>query len=249
MSIFSINIFGIHIAPTYYGLAYALGFILGYYFLRKLRFIKETELEDLMMYAFFGVILGGRFGYILFYNLSFYLTTPSEILKFWNGGMSFHGGVIGVIIAMIIFSKRYKKDFFDIGDNLVCALPIGLFLGRIGNYINKELLGMPYEGFLAVYKGGIGYFPSPLLEAFLEGIILFFLINHLYKKRKHKGEIGGFFLLFYGIFRFSVEFIRQPDPQLGYISGFLTMGQILSIPMIIAGVYLVYFFKGYPNEK
>ncbi|EKE26040.1 MAG: hypothetical protein ACD_4C00459G0004 [uncultured bacterium (gcode 4)] len=249
MKIFDITIFWIQIAPSYYGLAYALGFILGFYFLKKRKFLSEIDLENLVIYIFFWVILGWRIWYILFYNLDFYISNPFEILAFWHGWMSFHGWVIWVIIAMLIFSKVNNKNFFDISDNVVCALPIGLFLWRIWNYINKELLWKPYEWFLAVYKDWIWYFPSPLLEAFLEWIILFFLLNHFYRKRKYKWEIWWYFLFFYGIFRFSVEFIRIPDSQIWYVFWWLTLWQILSIPMIIIWIYFAYFFKKHPDEK
>ncbi|MCK9272888.1 prolipoprotein diacylglyceryl transferase [Candidatus Gracilibacteria bacterium] len=250
MHIFSVNLFGITIAPSYYGLMYGLGFIAGYLIIKKRGLLSEVFLDNLTLYIFFGVILGGRIGYILFYNLSFYLQNPSEILKFWHGGMSFFGGAIGVILAMIIFARKYKKSFYDIADNVVTILPIGLGLGRVGNYLNKELLGFEYSGFLAVYKNGIGYFPSPLLEALLEGLVLYFILSFLFKRRKYLGQIGGGFLFFYGIFRFLIEFVRTPDAQIGYIFGWITIAQIMSFPMILVGLYFGLFFKKYPaNAK
>lgn len=145
MPIFSITLFGLHIAPTWYGLMYALGFMGGYLILRARKILSEKELESLLMYVFFGVLLGGRLGYVLFYNLPYYLAYPAQILATWQGGMSFHGGVIGVILAMILFAKVHKKSFLSIADNVTSILPIGLGLGRIGNYINGELLGFsPY---------------------------------------------------------------------------------------------------------
>lgn len=242
MKIFDIIIFWIHVAPSYYGLAYAMGFILWYYFLKRKNFLPEKQLDPLITYIFFWVIFGWRIWYILFYNLAFYINNPSEILAFWHWWMSFHWWLLWVVLAIFIFSKKYKKNFFDLWDNVVCALPIWLFLWRIWNYLNWELLWKPYSWFLAVYENWAWYFPSPLLEAFLEWIVLFIIINSLFKRRKHFWEISWYFLLFYWIFRFLVEFIRLPDPQIWYIF-WLTLGQILSIPMIIFWIYLAFFFK------
>ncbi|MDD2565329.1 MAG: prolipoprotein diacylglyceryl transferase [Candidatus Gracilibacteria bacterium] len=248
MKIFDITLFGIQIAPSYYGLMYAMGFIFGYLILKRRKFLAETELDSLVTYIFFGVILGGRLGYILFYDFSYYLSNPSQLFAVWKGGMSFHGGAIGVIIAMYFFAKKYKKSYLKITDNIVTILPIGLGLGRIGNYLNKELLGRTYSGFLAVEKDGAKYFPSPLLEALLEGLVLYFILNYIFKKSKTPGETSGAFLTFYAVFRFLIEFIRVPDIQLGYIFNWLTMGQILSIPMFIVGIYFWLFFNKNSNE-
>ncbi|MDD3645997.1 MAG: prolipoprotein diacylglyceryl transferase [Candidatus Gracilibacteria bacterium] len=277
MQIFEITLFGITIAPTYYGLMYALGFLAGYYVIRYRTSsqpstpghsllteanspcpLKEKEqehlnspllqrrgvrgevelLDDLLLYIVAGVILGGRLGYVIFYNLTSYIENPLDILKVWEGGMSFHGGVIGVIIAMYLFSKRYKVGFLKLSDEITAVLPIGLGLGRIGNYLNKELLGFPYNGPLAVN----GNFPSPLLEALLEGVVLFIILNLVYKNRKFDGQIASLFLIFYGVFRIIVElFFRLPDANIGYIAGYFTLGTLLSIPMIIAGFY--YYVK------
>lgn len=183
MPIFSVTLFGIHIAPSWYGLMYALGFFAGYWILKRRKILSETELESLVLYVFFGVLLGGRLGYVLFYNLSYYLSHPVEILQTWHGGMSFHGGVIGVIIAMIFFSKMHRKSFLIIADSVTSILPIGLGLGRIGNYLNGELLGFAnYTGPFSVEKNGVSYFPSPLLEAVLEGVVLFIILNFLLRK-------------------------------------------------------------------
>ncbi|NCP77363.1 prolipoprotein diacylglyceryl transferase [bacterium] len=169
MTIFSITLFGIHIAPSWYGLMYALGFFIGYWILKRRKILSDVELESLIFYVFIGVLIGGRLGYVLFYNLPFYLANPLEIIQTWHGGMSFHGGVIGVIIAMILFSQINRKPFLIIADHITSVLPIGLGLGRIGNYLNGELLGFAnYTGPLAVIKNGVSYFPSPLLEATLE---------------------------------------------------------------------------------
>lgn len=238
MKIFEITLFGITIAPSYYGLMYAIGFLLGYWIILKRKKIEEDALDSLLIYIFFGVMLGGRLGYVLFYNLQYYIENPMKVFAVWNGGMSFHGGMIGVIIAMILFSVMNKKSFYMIADEVTAVLPIGLGLGRIGNYLNKELLGRPYSGFLAVEKNGLSYFPSPLLEAFLEGIVLWFILLFIRKTKHTDGQVAWAFLFFYGVFRFLVEFIRIPDIQIGYIAfGWVTMGQILSLPMILFGIY------------
>ena len=248
MSIFSITLFGIHIAPSWYGLMYALGFLAGYFILRSRKILSETELESLIFFVFCGILLGGRLGYVLFYNLPYYLAHPIEILQTWHGGMSFHGGVIGVIIAMVLFARIHKKSFLSISDHVTSILPIGLGFGRIGNYLNGELLGFAnYTGPFAVVKNGISYFPSPLLEATLEGVILFGILFLLGRKNTFLGKIATSFLFWYGVFRFSIEFIRTPDVGLGYLAFGLTMGQILSIPMIAIGGILYFYFK--PSYK
>ncbi|MDD5377304.1 MAG: prolipoprotein diacylglyceryl transferase [Candidatus Gracilibacteria bacterium] len=244
MAIFSITLFGIHIAPTWYGLMYALGFLAGYILIQRREILSDTELESLLFFVFLGVLLGGRLGYVLFYNFPYYLSHPLEILQTWKGGMSFHGGVIGVIIAMLLFALMYKKSFLIIADNVTSILPIGLGLGRIGNYLNGELLGFsPYTGPLAVIKDRVSYFPSPLLEALLEGVVLFSILYLLMKKNRFPGKIATSFLIWYGVFRFCIEFVRTPDAGLGYLAFGLTMGQILSIPMIAIGTILYFFFK------
>ena len=217
---------------------YVLGFVSGYLILKKRRVFSLTQLDSLIFAIFLGVILGGRLGYVLFYDLPYYLTHPLDVFKTWQWWMAFHGAVIGVILAMIYFAKKQKLNFYAIADQITSILPIGLGLGRIGNYINKELLGMPYTGFLAVQKNGHSFFPSPLLESFLEWIVLWCIVSYVLKHKKRDGQVAGVFLFFYGIFRFSVEFVRTPDIQLGYLFGnWLTMGQVLSIPMILAGMY------------
>lgn len=249
MAIFSITLFWIHIAPSWYGLMYALGFIGGYLILKSRKILSETELDSLMFFIFLGVFLGGRLGYVLFYNLPYYLAHPIEILETWHGGMSFHGGVIGVIVAMIFFARVHKKSFLLIADHVTSILPIWLWLGRIGNYLNGELLWFAnYTGPLAVIKNGVSYFPSPILEATLEGVILFLILFLLRRKNTFPGKIASSFLIWYGIFRFSIEFIRTPDVGLGYLTLGLTMGQILSVPMIITGIILYLFFRNSYSE-
>ncbi|MDD2871323.1 MAG: prolipoprotein diacylglyceryl transferase [Candidatus Gracilibacteria bacterium] len=245
MTIFELDIFGLTVAPTYYGLMYAIGFMAGYYIIKKRAVIKPEIMDDLFLYVFLGVVLGGRFGYILFYNLSTYISSPLDIFKVWEGGMSFHGGVLGVLLAMYLFSRKYKLSFLVLADQITLILPIGLGLGRIGNYLNKELLGYsPYNGFLSVDVNGVGYFPSPLLESVLEGFVLYFVLLYFYNKKHNPGQIASLFLIFYGLFRIFVEaFFRMPDSQLGYIFGYFTMGEILTAPMLLIGLYLYFRFK------
>ncbi|MGE4443442.1 MAG: prolipoprotein diacylglyceryl transferase [Candidatus Altimarinota bacterium] len=245
MTIFEINIFGFTLAPSYYGLMYALGFIAGYYYILKKNILKKEELENLFFYVFLGVILGGRIGYILFYDFSAYLANPIDILKVWEGGMSFHGGFLGVVISVILFAKKYKINFWKIIDELAVIVPVGIGLGRIGNYLNKELLGYAnYSGLFAVEKNGISYFPSPLLEAFLEGFVLLIMLYFINKNKTFFGQTSAFFLIGYGIFRVIVElFFRTPDAHIGYIFGFLTLGSLLSIPMIIIGIILFFILR------
>lgn len=223
---------------------YALGFLAGYVIIKRRKILSDAELESLLFFVFLGVLLGGRLGYVLFYNLPYYLAHPIEVLYTWQGGMSFHGGVIGVIVAMFLFARMHRKSFLIIADNITSILPIGLGLGRIGNYLNGELLGFsPYIGPLAVVKNGVSHFPSPLLEATLEGVVLFLILYFLRQRDIFPGKIATSFLVWYGIFRFCVEFVRTPDLGLGYPAFGLTLGQILSIPMIVIGIILYYFFK------
>ncbi|QFR39216.1 prolipoprotein diacylglyceryl transferase [Candidatus Gracilibacteria bacterium 28_42_T64] len=245
MNIFEINVLGFTIAPSYYGLMYALSFIIGYLIIRRRGYVKSILLDDLLFYIFLGVILGGRMGYVLFYNFSHYLSNLGDILKIWEGGMSFHGGVIGVVIAMYIFSKKKKLNFYLLSDEVTAVLPIGLGLGRLGNYLNKELLGYsPYNGFLAIEKNGTSYFPSPLLESLLEGLFLYIILLYFYKKRQFGGQIASLFLIVYGIFRLLVEiFFREPDSHIGYIYNYFTVGEILTLPMIMLGLGLYIYLR------
>ncbi|MDA9128897.1 prolipoprotein diacylglyceryl transferase [Candidatus Gracilibacteria bacterium] len=243
MKIFEISLFGITFGPSYYGLMYALAFIYGFWAIKKTQKYSEVERESLFFYLFIGVILGGRIGYILFYNLSSYISDPLSVLRVWEGGMSFHGGLIGFAIATLMFTKKYKRNFLEVIDDLALIVPIGLFFGRIGNYINKELLGFPYEGFLAVETPEGSFFPSPLVEAFLEGLVIFVILKSVSQKQKFRGQLASLFLILYGVFRTFVEiFIRTPDIQIGYYFGFLTQGSILSLIMTIIGFILYKYF-------
>ena len=244
MSIFTITIFWITLSPSYYWLMYALWFLAWYYIIKKRSIIAWNKLEDLFLYIVFWVILWWRLGYILFYNIANYIENPFNIFKVWEGWMSFHWWVIWVIVAMLLFSYTKKINFYKVADQVTLVLPIWLWLWRIWNYLNNELLWFWwYNWFLAVYKNWIWYFPSSLVEMLLEWITLFIILNYLYKNISlKKWQIASLFLILYWIFRIVVEiFFRMPDVQIWYIYGFLTMWEILSIPMIV--IWACLFFK------
>lgn len=219
----------------------------------------REQLGDLVFYVAIGIVLGGRIGYILFYNLPYYLASPIRMLEVWDGGMSFHGGLIGVMIAGAIYASRHNRHFFDIMDYIAPVVPIGLGAGRLGNFINGELWGkvanLPWSmklpcsdpRFYRYCPGhpGVGFSPphqpSQLYELLLEGVTLFIILWWFSSKPRPRMAVAGVFSLGYGVFRFGVEFIRLPDPQLGYLAfGWLTMGQVLSLPMILAGAVIIY---------
>jgi phosphatidylglycerol:prolipoprotein diacylglycerol transferase len=241
MTIFEIKLFWLTIAPSYYWLMYALGFIFGYLIIKKRWIISEKYLDDLLLYIFVWVVFWWRLGYVLFYNFWEYLQSPINIFKIWEWWMSFHGWVIWVLLAMALFYKNYNFPFRKLADQITLILPIWLWLGRIWNYLNQELLWYsPYNGPFAVVKNWVSYFPSPLLEALLEGVLLFIILNLVYQKKKNITPwfISALFLVFYSIFRIFVEiFFRQPDANIGYIFGYFTMWEILSLPMFVVGVY------------
>ncbi|OUR65772.1 prolipoprotein diacylglyceryl transferase [Methylophaga sp. 42_25_T18] len=230
----------------WYGLMYLFGFV-GAWFLGRLRTERYgwtvTEVEDLLFYGAIGVIVGGRLGYVLFYDLPANLAHPLNVLKVWQGGMSFHGGLIGVLTAFWWFAKKTNRSFFTVSDFIAPLVPIGLLTGRIGNFINSELWGKVSDVPWAIVfpnGGPLARHPSQLYEAVLEGLVLFIILWLYSAKSKPVGAISGLFLLGYGTFRFLVEFVRIPDPQYGYLAfNWLTMGQVLSLPMIVIGLYLI----------
>ena len=243
----AIEIFSLEI--RWYSLAYIVGILLGWFVAKKI-FIKNKDInknfDDYITYLIVGIILGGRIGYILFYNFEYYLSNLIDIFKIWEGGMSFHGGLIGIIIASIIFGKINNQNPFVYMDIVALVSPIGIFFGRISNFINSELYGKVTDLPWSVTFVQIDNFPrhpTQLYEAMLEGVILFLILlnfknkNFLFKP----GLISSLFLIFYSIFRFSIEFLRVPDAQLGYLLFDLTMGQILSLIMILGGLVLFYF--------
>jgi len=246
MTIFELNIFGLTIAPSYYGLMYALWFIIGYIIIQKRWYITWDKLDNLLFYIFLGVILWWRIGYTLFYNFSYYSQHLIDVFKIWEWWMSFHGGTIWVIIALIVYAKRDKINIWRLGDEVTAIIPIGLWFWRIGNYLNKELLGYsPYDWPLFIEKWGVNYFPSPLLESFLEWVVLFIILWFVYRKRKFYWQVAAIFLIFYWIFRIFVEaFFRTPDVQIWYIMWYFTMWEILSLPMIIAWIWIYIMRRG-----
>ncbi|WP_093922236.1 prolipoprotein diacylglyceryl transferase [Sulfitobacter brevis] len=274
--IFTISLFGLSFSLRWYALAYIVGILLGWRLVvqatRTPRLWKNdtpvmtpARVEDLLFWVILGVILGGRLGYVLFYQTAFYLENPARILQIWEGGMSFHGGALGVIIAGIAFTRRHKIPMISTGDMVCLGLAPGLFLGRLANFINAELWGRPTDlpwgvafpteaaQFCPEIAGICARHPSQLYEALLEGLVLGGLLVWMAWQRgalKHEGLIGGTFLAGYGLARFVVEFVRQPDAQfvsdgnpLGlawHIGGYgLTMGQMLSLPMIAVGLFLI----------
>ncbi len=229
-----------------YWLMYALSFMIGLYILKKRNIFTRNQLDNFFMYIFFWVILWGRIWYVLFYNLDYYLQNLQKIIFVWEWGMSFHWWVIWVIIAMLLFSYKNNLKFLRVSDELTSILPIGLFLWRIGNYFNKELLWYSgYNWWFGVEKNWTVYFPSPLLEALLEWIILYIILCYVYKNKKFDWQVASLFLIFYWIFRLIVEFFfRQPDNHLGLIIWSFSMWTLLTIPMILFGLlFYIYFSK------
>ena len=238
----------------WYSLAYIIGIILGWTYCKK-KLIKDHHIlslfDDFITYLIIGIILGGRLGYALFYNLKYYLENPIEILMVWNGGMSFHGGLIGIIVATKLFSSKHRINQFIFLDLVALSAPIGIFFGRIANFINSELYGraadLPWSvQFILI--DNIKRHPSQLYEAFLEGIILFFILAYFFKKNYllSPGKISALFLIFYSLFRFLAEFFRAPDAQIGYLFLNLTLGQLISILFLLTGTFLLYLKN---NEK
>ncbi|MCF7971112.1 MAG: prolipoprotein diacylglyceryl transferase [Methylococcaceae bacterium] len=232
----------------WYGLMYLIGIAGAWYLLSKRvnklnAPIKGEALEDLIFYAAMGVVLGGRFGYVLFYNFDNFLADPLMLFKVWQGGMSFHGGLLGVLIALWIFARKQKCTLLALTDFIAPVVPVGLFAGRIGNFINAELWGKPTDVYWSfVFPGGgpLARHPSQLYEAALEGLVLFLILWIYSSKPRPAMAVSGLFALFYGLFRFIVEFYRVPDAHLGYLAlDWLTMGQILSTPLIVIGIVLL----------
>jgi phosphatidylglycerol:prolipoprotein diacylglycerol transferase len=245
-----------HINPTivtlgplqirWYGIMYVLGFIASYllvkYQIRKKRLnIEINRVNDLFLFLVIGLIIGARLGYCTFYNFSFYLIHPLKLFAIWEGGMSFHGGLIGVVISGYIYIKRHELSFWQLADLLVVTAPIGLGLGRLGNFLNAELYGrvtnLPW-GMIFPSAGNLPRHPSQLYECLLEGILFFAILWWVKDFPLRKGTLFCLFFFLYSAFRFFVEFFREPDPQLGFILSFMTMGQILSVLMGIGGVIL-----------
>jgi phosphatidylglycerol:prolipoprotein diacylglycerol transferase len=244
------------IAIRWYALAYIGGIVLGWIYARALikndrlwggpAPITPLQLDDFILWVTVGIIVGGRTGYVLFYNLPFFIQHPAEIFELWKGGMSFHGGFIGCVAAVILFSRKHGLPILSLGDITTAVAPIGLFLGRLANFVNSELWGRaadPGLPWAMVFPNGgpLPRHPSQLYEAGLEGILLFAVLAVMIRASalKRPGLILGSFIAFYGCARIAGEFFREPDSQLGFLWGGLTMGMLLSVPMIVAGAMLI----------
>lgn len=253
------------LAIRWYSLAYIAGILLGWWYVKRLVpktacahgvAISPSQLDDLVVWVIFGVVLGGRTGYVLFYQFGYYLSNPLDIFMLWHGGMSFHGGFLGVLTAVWLFARKHKLMFFRIMDVLACATPFGLFFGRIANFINGELFGRVTDVPWAVLFPAGGYLPrhpSQLYEAVLEGLVLFAVLAFLVWRKGallYPRLLSGVFLMGYGLSRIVVECAREPDAQLGFLfGGWLTMGMLLSVPMVLVGVVLVRLGLKHPLPK
>ncbi|MEX0922015.1 MAG: prolipoprotein diacylglyceryl transferase [Rhodovibrionaceae bacterium] len=244
------------IAIRWYALAYIAGILLAWRYCRWLTTqspstLEPKDMDDLLLWATLGVVLGGRLGYIVFYNPGYYLENPLQVLVLWQGGMAFHGGMIGVLLAMYFFARSRGVRYFELADMVGAATPIGLCLGRIANFINGELYGRTTDvpwAMIFPQGGPEPRHPSQLYEAGLEGIVLFLFLWFLVRRGalERVGAISGWFLIGYGLARIFAEFFRQPDVQLGFLAFGTTMGQILSLPMIAAGIVLLVWAQRQP---
>lgn len=253
-----INPIAISLGPfqiAWYGLMYLFGFLAAYWLAVKRTEknwspLANNQIEDLIFYSAVGVILGGRLGYMFFYDMESLISDPINwfvrVPQIWQGGMSFHGGFLGVILAVKIFSLNQKVDFVELVDFVAPLVPIGLGLGRLGNFINNELWGKPTDAVIGFLVDGVVRHPTQLYEAALEGLVLFSILWIYSKVKRGRGLVAAAFLFFYGIFRIFIEFFRIPDSHIGYLFGeWLTLGQLLSLPMLILGLWIIiqYRFK------
>lgn len=255
LSLGTIELFGRSFGPInvhWYGLMYLFGFtaawLIGVYRTRHAHSpVSKTQMEDLIFYGAMGVVIGARFGYIFFYNFDAFLNNPMILFKVWEGGMSFHGGLIGVIVAMVMFSRKVNQSFVDVMDFMAPLVPLGLGFGRLGNFIGGELWGRE----TAVAWGmkfpkdtlELVRHPSQLYQAFFEGLILFIILFWFSQKPRPRYTVCSLFLIGYGCFRFGIEFVREPDAHIGFMFGWMTRGQLLSLPMVIIGGIM--FFTAY----
>lgn len=232
----------------WYGLMYLLSFGLAYWLMlyraeRSKGVWNKDQVSDLIFFGAMGVVLGGRCGYVLFYNFDKFLQDPLWLFYVWEGGMSFHGGLLGVLLACYLFGRKYKKSFFQITDFGAPMVPVGLFFGRIGNFIGGELWGRTTDvpwGMVFPRAGDLPRHPSQLYEMFLEGFVLFVILWWFSSRPRPQMAVSALFLIGYGTFRFSVEFVREPDSQIGFaLLGWMTRGQELSLPMIVGGICLL----------
>ena len=251
----------LHVGPLqlrWYGLMYMVSFIIGYFVLKRFARMRKLDMSiddlyDLLFYLIIGVMVGGRLGYVIFYDFPSYVNNPLSIVAIWQGGMSFHGGFLGVIIAALLVARKKGWDFWEIADLVSAAVPIGLGLGRIGNFINGELFGRPANlpwAMVFPEGGGVPRHPSQLYEALLEGPVLFLILRWIYKKNLARGTVFWALVAFYGLFRFLVEFVREPDVQIGLDLGPFTRGQLLTFPMLVLGtVMMIIYARRHPQEQ
>ncbi len=251
----------LHVGPLqlrWYGLMYMVSFIIGYFVLKRFARMRKLDMSiddlyDLLFYLIIGVMVGGRLGYVIFYDFPSYVNNPLSIVAIWQGGMSFHGGFLGVIIAALLVARKKGWDFWEIADLVSAAVPIGLGLGRIGNFINGELFGRPTNlpwAMVFPEGGGVPRHPSQLYEALLEGPVLFLILRWIYKKNLARGTVFWALVAFYGLFRFLVEFVREPDVQIGLDLGPFTRGQLLTFPMLVLGtVMMIIYARRHPQEQ
>jgi len=238
-------------AVRWYALAFIAGLLIGWkyitwYVSKPPHAMVRKNVDDFLVWITLGVVLGGRLGYAGFYNAEFYLSNPLAILQVWRGGMSFHGGLIGVIVVILLFCRQRQLDYWAVGDTVACAVPIGLFFGRIANFINGELFGrvtnVPWA-MVFPHGGSLPRHPSQLYEALLEGLVLFIILYVLSKNERWRlktGFLSGVFMIGYAAARGFVEFFRQPDAHIGFLFGNFTMGQLLSVPLVLLGLYLIF---------
>lgn len=231
----------------WYGLMYLFGFLFANWLANRRaaqtnNLWSKEQVSDLLFAGFVGVVVGGRVGYVIFYNFDYFIQDPLYLFKVWTGGMSFHGGLIGVISAMLWYARKNQRRFFAVADFIAPLVPFGLGLGRLGNFMNGELWGRVTDVPWAMIFPGAGNVPrhpSQLYEFVLEGVVLFFILNWFIRKPRPLGSVSGLFLVGYGSFRFIIEYFREPDVQLGLFADIISMGQILSLPMIIPGILLL----------
>jgi len=244
------------IALRWYGMMYLIGFVVAMFLANRAADKSAGEwtrdqVSDLLFYSFLGVILGGRIGYVLFYQWEYFLADPLYLFQIWQGGMSFHGGLLGVITAVYIFARKTNKSFLVVGDFVAPLVPVGLGMGRLGNFINAELWGretdVPWAMVFPTDALQLPRHPSQLYEFFLEGVVLFAILYVVTRKPRSLGVAAGTFLIGYGVFRSIVEFFREPDAHLGLYFSFISKGQILSIPMILGGFLIIYL--GYLSQQ
>jgi phosphatidylglycerol:prolipoprotein diacylglycerol transferase len=244
------------VALRWYGMMYLIGFLVAMFLANRAadKSVGEwtrDQVSDLLFYSFLGVILGGRIGYVLFYQWEYFLADPLYLFQIWQGGMSFHGGLLGVITAVYIFARKTNKSFLTVGDFVVPLVPVGLGMGRLGNFINAELWGretdVPWAMVFPTDALQLPRHPSQLYEFFLEGVVLFVILYVVTRKPRSLGLASGIFLISYGVFRSIVEFFREPDAHLGLYFSFISKGQILSIPMILGGFLIIYL--GYLSQQ